>query len=170
EDVPIGIRGGHVSNRRVSNGEDEGGGDTKIPVPAGAAADPETESPCAVPVEGPGVCLQRLSCKRRIDGDIPQHNASGVEFEELEVSRPSLCPSNGIRWAISQIYCDSNVLVLGTACDHCYRAKWRGATAARAVVRLQIVNYRGRRRGSAHDTCRQRQDECPLAHNHCSTP
>jgi hypothetical protein len=91
EDVPKTIRGGQVSNHRVSNGEVQVAADPKIPVPAGGAADPETERPCAVPAEASTrteVCLQRLSCKRLNDADVPYHNASSVEFEELEVRLP----------------------------------------------------------------------------------
>jgi hypothetical protein len=66
----------------------------RAPFPQVGAADPETERPCAVPVEGSGVCLQRLSCKRLIDANVTHHNASSVEFKELEVRRPRLRPSN----------------------------------------------------------------------------
>jgi hypothetical protein len=40
---------------------------------------------------------QRLPRKRLIDCDVPQHNASAVEFEFLEVYRPRLRPVNAIR-------------------------------------------------------------------------
>ena len=50
EDVAQIIRAGHVSNRRISNAEDEVAADPKSPVPAGGAADHETERPCAVTV------------------------------------------------------------------------------------------------------------------------
>src|SRR4029077_2311347 len=137
EDVPKIIHSGQVGNRRVSNAEDEVAGDPEIPVSAGFSADPETESPCAVPVEGSGVCLQRLSCKRLSDTDVPYHNASSVEFEELEVRRPRLRPSNGIRWAIRQIHHEIHIRPnLGDV----HSAKRRGTTTARAVVRCQIEN------------------------------
>src|SRR5215475_3482724 len=92
EDVSISIREGHVNNRRISNGEVQVAGDPKSPVPADDATEPEIERPCAVPVEGSGVCLQRLSCKRLNDADVPYRNANSVEFEELEVRRPRLRP------------------------------------------------------------------------------
>ena len=75
------ILAGHISNRRIGNAEDEVAGDPKIPVPAGGAGNPETEIPCAVPVEGPGLCSQRLSYKRLSDANVPQRNASSVKFE-----------------------------------------------------------------------------------------
>src|SRR6516164_7256843 len=54
EDVPKVVALGHGSNRRIIKGEGDVAGDPQSSIPTGGARDPETEIPCAVPVEGPG--------------------------------------------------------------------------------------------------------------------
>src|SRR5262245_17459997 len=51
EDVPKVVGCGQVSNRRISNREEDGAAETRWPIPAGGAIDPEREIPCAITIE-----------------------------------------------------------------------------------------------------------------------
>ena len=103
----------------------------RAPFPQVVQLIPKLKGPVPSPLKVPVFACNVLSSKRLNDADVPYHNASSVEFEELEVRRPRLRPRNGIRRAISQIYHDMHIRPnLGDV----HSAKRRGTTTARAVV------------------------------------
>src|SRR5262249_18542319 len=125
EEVQKIIRGSHVSNRRIINGEADRAAETSWPVPAGGTIDPGSEIPRAVAVEGPGGCDQgRHMCS---DHNVGQRNADAVELEDLTVRRPGL----RVLKAGRKSRCDTDVRpILGDV----YSAKRRRTTGSSAVI------------------------------------
>src|SRR5205823_5046669 len=83
EDVTGSIWGGHISNCRVGNMEDDRGVKCiRRTTAARGTVDPERKHSGAIPIERAGFCGQGLG-GILIDGDIPHGNSGSVEFEGL---------------------------------------------------------------------------------------